>query len=61
MANQIVSLKVDLSEANDLRDSLIEKRDRMLGRLDALNDSERHQLGRIDTLLRRDFAWTDGK
>jgi len=56
MAAQIVTLKLTLNEANQIRDSLRFHQDTIMSAIDKASDSDKHKVGVIDTLLRRDFG-----
>lgn len=58
MANANITVKLTLDEANTIRDALqFRKEDRILHLTGGSDDTDenRHEIGRIDLLLRRDF------
>lgn len=56
MPQKNFTVKVDLDEANLIREALREKLDRLTADIQNLSDSDRVKAGAIDTMLRRDFG-----
>lgn len=62
MANQVVTMRWSLGEANRVRETLIKRYDELLRKI-PLNgtDEERQEVGEIADLLARDFDWRSVK
>lgn len=56
MAEKNFTIKVTLDEANQIRDSLRFHQEAIMSNIEDATDSDRHKVGVIDTLLRRDFG-----
>jgi hypothetical protein len=56
VAASIVTLKITLDEANQIRDSLRFHRDAIMTNIEFAPESDKIKVGVIDTLLRRDFG-----
>jgi hypothetical protein len=55
MANQNFNLKLTLTQANRLRETLRKRRDNLMKMLPHLDDDEKQELGEINDLLAREF------